>query len=128
MPSYTVSGNTLFWCADVSVLFFRKTKLLQVCILVLLKAKTVLQNVAQKQFQCKPAIKGPLTCKTFIAEKGSALLVEKLRGTLSCKQLLHEGESQGLSYPYLSFVISDVIKTGLLAVCRDVTRGMEVDG
>ena len=48
MPSYTVSGNTLFWCADVSVLFFTKTKLLQVCILVLLKAKTVLQNVAQK--------------------------------------------------------------------------------
>ena len=26
------------------------------------------------------------------------------------------------------FVISDVIKTGLSAVCCDVTRGMEVDG
>ena len=26
------------------------------------------------------------------------------------------------------FVISDVIKTGLLAVRRDVTRGTEVDG
>ena len=26
------------------------------------------------------------------------------------------------------FVISDVIKTGLLAVRRDVTRGAEVDG
>ena len=25
-------------------------------------------------------------------------------------------------------VISDVIKTGLSAVCRDVTRGTEVDG
>ena len=26
------------------------------------------------------------------------------------------------------FVINDVIKTGLSAVCRDVTRGTEVDG
>ena len=65
----------------------------------------------------------PLTCKIFIAEKGSVLLVEKLRGTLSCKQWLHGGEIRGFS-----FVISDVIKTGLLAVRRDVTRGTEVDG
>ena len=43
---YIVSGNTLFWCADESVVFFRKAKLLQVCILVLLQAKVVLQNVA----------------------------------------------------------------------------------
>ena len=26
------------------------------------------------------------------------------------------------------FVISDIIKTGLTAVCRDVTRGTKVDG
>ena len=31
------------------------------------------------------ALKVPLTCKIFIAEKGSVVLVEKLRGTLSCK-------------------------------------------
>ena len=31
-------------------------------------------------------LKVPLTCKIFIAEIGSVLLVEKLRGTLSCKQ------------------------------------------
>ena len=30
--------------------------------------------------------------KIFIAEKGCVLLVEKLRGTLSCKQWLHGGE------------------------------------
>ena len=44
--NYIVSGNTLFWCADESVVYFRKAKLLQVCILVLLQAKVVLQNVA----------------------------------------------------------------------------------
>ena len=44
--NYNVSGNTLFWCADVSVVFFRKAKLLQVCILVLLQARVVFQNVA----------------------------------------------------------------------------------
>ena len=38
-------------------------------------------------------LKGPLTCKIFIAEKGSVLLVEKLCGTLSCKQWLHGGEN-----------------------------------
>ena len=43
---YIVSGNTLFWCADESVVFFRKAKFLQMCILVLLQAKVVLQNVA----------------------------------------------------------------------------------
>ena len=43
--NYIVSGNTLFWCADESVVFFRKVQLLQVCILVLLQAKVVLQNV-----------------------------------------------------------------------------------
>ena len=26
------------------------------------------------------------------------------------------------------YVISDVIKTGVSAVCRDVTRGTEIDG
>ena len=40
-------------------------------------------------------IKVPLTCKIFIAEMGSVLLVEKLRGTLSCKQWLHGGENRG---------------------------------
>ena len=44
--NYIVSGNTLFWCADESVVFFGKAKLLQVCILVLLQVKVVLQNVA----------------------------------------------------------------------------------
>ena len=48
-------------------------------------------------------IKGPLTCKIFIAEKGSVLLVEKLCGTLSCKQWLHGGENRGLSCQNLSF-------------------------
>ena len=42
---YNVSGNTLFWCANVSVVFFRNAKLLQVCIFVVLQAKVVLQNV-----------------------------------------------------------------------------------
>ena len=44
--NYNVSGNTLFWCADVSVVIFREAKLLQVCILVLLCTKVALQNVA----------------------------------------------------------------------------------
>ena len=33
----------------------------------------------------------------FIVEKGSVLLVEKLRGTLSCKLGLRGGEIQGFS-------------------------------
>ena len=70
----------------------------------------------------------PLTCKIFIAEKGSVLPVEKLRGILSCKQWLHGGENQGLIAKICRFVISDVIKTGLSAVRHDVTRGTEVDG
>ena len=70
----------------------------------------------------------PLTCKIFIAEKGSVLLVEKLRGTVSCKQWLHGGEIRGFSCQNRCYVISDVIKPGLLAVHRDVTRGTEVDG
>ena len=47
--------------------------------------------------------KVPLTCKIFIAEKGSVLPVEKLRGTLSCKQWLHGGENRGFSCQNLSF-------------------------
>ena len=39
-------------------------------------------------------LKGPLTCKIFIAEKGSVVLVEKLQGTC-CKQWLHRGENRG---------------------------------
>ena len=42
-------------------------------------------------------VKVPLTCKIFIAEKGRVLPVEKLRGTLSCKQWLHGGENRGFS-------------------------------
>ena len=48
-------------------------------------------------------LKVPLTCKIFIAEKGSVPLVEKLRGTLSCKQWLHGGENRGFSCQNLSF-------------------------
>ena len=48
-------------------------------------------------------LKVPLTCKIFIAEKGSALLVEKLRGTLSCEQWLHGGEIRGFNCQNLSF-------------------------
>ena len=72
--------------------------------------------------------KVPLTCKTFIAEKGSVLLVEKLRGTLSCKQWLHGEKFEDLVAKIYRYVISDVIKTGLSAVRHDVTRGTEVDG
>ena len=50
---------------------------------------------------CK--IKVPLTCKIFIAEKGSVLLVGKLRGTFSCRQWLHGGEIRGFSFQNLSF-------------------------
>ena len=64
----------------------------------------------------------PLTCKIFIAEKGSVLLVEKLRGTVSCEQF------EDLVAKICRFVISDIIKTELSAVRRDVTRGTEVDG
>ena len=44
--NYNVSGNNLFRRGDVSVVFFRKAKILQVCILVLLQAKVALQHVA----------------------------------------------------------------------------------
>ena len=70
----------------------------------------------------------PLTCKIFIAEKGSVLLVEKLRGTVSCEQWLHGGKFEDLVAKICRFVISDIIKTELSAVRRDVTRGTEVDG
>ena len=50
-----------------------------------------------------PEVQVPLTCKNFIAEKGCVLLVEKLRGTPSCKQWLHGGEIQGFSCQNLSF-------------------------
>ena len=53
--------------------------------------------------KCLLIFKGPLMCKIFIAEKGSVLLVEKLCGTLSCKQWLHSGEIRGLSCQNLSF-------------------------
>ena len=58
-------------------------------------------------------VKVPLRCKIFIAEKGSALLVEKLRGTLSCEQWLHGEKFEDLVAKICRFVISDVIKTGL---------------
>ena len=51
----------------------------------------------------KIEFKVPLTCKFFIAEEGSVLLVEKLRGTLSCEQWLHGGEIRGFSCQNLSF-------------------------
>ena len=73
-------------------------------------------------------MKVPLTYKIFIAEKGSVLLVEKLRGTLSCKQWLHGEKFEDIVAKICRFVISDVIKTRLSAVCRDVTRGTEVHG
>ena len=60
--------------------------------------------------------------QNFIPEKGSVLLVEKLRSTLSCKQWL-----QGEKFEDLVAKISDVMKTGLSAVRHDVTRRMEVD-
>ena len=64
----------------------------------------------------------------FIAEKGSELPVEKLRGTLSCKHSCIGEKIEDLVAKICRYVISDVIKTGLLVVCRDVTRGTEVDG
>ena len=66
--------------------------------------------------------------QNFIAEEGSVLLAEKLHGTISCKQWLDGGEIRGFIAKIRHYVISDVIKTGLLAVLRDITRGTEVDG
>ena len=74
---------------------------------------------------CSWGVKGPLTYKIFIAEKGRVLLVEKLRGTQSCKQWLQREKFKDLVTSY--FVISDVIKTGVLPVRCDVTSGTEVD-
>ena len=64
----------------------------------------------------------------FIAEKGSVLLVEKLRGTLSASNGCMGEKFEDLVAKICRYVISDVIKTGLSAVRRDVTRGTEVDG
>ena len=47
-------------------------------------------------------LKVPLTCKLFIAEKGSLLPIDKLHGTLSCKQWLRGGEIRGFSCQNLS--------------------------
>ena len=90
----------------------------------------VKQSEAPRHLQSRKRIliKVPLTCKIFIVEKGSILLVEKLRGTLSCEQWLHGEKFEDLVAKICRFVISDVIKTGLSPVRRDVTRGTEVDG
>ena len=47
-------------------------------------------------------LKGPLMCKIFIAEKDSVVLVEKLRGILSCKQWLQGEEVCEFSWLNLS--------------------------
>ena len=93
-------------------------------LLVIVLASVPGKNTMEKCLR----IKVPLTCKMFIAEKGSVLPVEKLCGTLSCKQWLYEEKIEDLVAKICHFVISDVIKTGLSAVHCDVTRGTEVDG
>ena len=67
------------------------------------------------------SLKGPLTCKFFIAEIDSVLLVDKLRGTLSCNidPASNDCVGEKLEDEFAKIyhiVISDVIKTGLSAV------------
>ena len=64
----------------------------------------------------------------FIAEKGSVLLVEKLQALLVASNGCMGEKFEDLVAKICHYVISDIIKTGLSAVRRDVTRGMKVDG
>ena len=60
---------------------------------------------------CCDKLKGHRHAKFLLQQKGSVLLVEKLRGTLSYKHCLRGEKFEDLVTKFCHFVINDVIKT-----------------